>query len=69
MHKTQDIQQQRQFLPMGNYLFLVFRPPTFNFNLLNYRIYVQNETKRARWRCSFGRTQALCVSGGGVLMC
>lgn len=45
MHKTQDIQQQRQFLPMGNYLFLVFRPPTFNFNLLNYRIYVQKKKK------------------------
>lgn len=30
---------------MGNYLFLVFRPPTFNFNLLNYRIYVQKKNK------------------------
>lgn len=43
---------------MGNYLFFFNSSFYFNFNLLNYRIYVQ---KRASWRCSFGQTQALCL--------
>lgn len=62
MHKTQDIQQQRQFLPMGNYLFLVFRPPTFNFNLLNYRIYVQKKKKTSRLALLFWTdTSVVCL--------